>query len=271
MPHIAALNIYPIKGCRGIVLDRARVLATGFEHDREWMIVTAEGRFLTQREEPRLALIQTTLSRSALTLTVPEGAAMKIPLEMTGERVEVTVWRDRCTALDAGPRAAELLSDFLGRPVRLVRFDPEGRRVSAPEWTQGVEGITQFADGFAWLIASEASLTDLNSRLPAPLPMNRFRPNIVLGGVAAFDEDRVHEFVADGVRLRAVKPCARCVVTTTDQSTGTRDGDEPLRTLRQFRFDRQLKGVTFGQNLILIAGAGRDLSVGQNIALDWKT
>jgi uncharacterized protein YcbX len=154
--------------------------------------------------------------------------------------------------------------------VRLVRFDPAGRRVSSPEWTQGVEGLAKFADAFAWLIVSEASLQDLNARLSAPLPMNRFRPNIVLGGVDPFDEDRVHEFVADGVRLRAVKACARCVVTTTNQATGTRDGDEPLRTLREFRFDRRLKGVTFGQNLILIDGAGAELRVGQSVALEWK-
>ena len=142
--------------------------------------------------------------------------------------------------------------------------------MSAPEWTQGVEGLSKFSDAFAWLILSEASLVELNSRLPSPLPMNRFRPNIVLGGVGAFDEDRVHEFIANDVRLRAVKPCTRCIVTTTDQRTGERDGEEPLRTLRQFRFDRQLKGVTFGQNLILIAGSGQELRVGQPLALDWK-
>jgi uncharacterized protein len=270
MAHVAALNVYPVKGCRGIALERARIFATGFEHDREWLIVTAEGRFLTQREEPRLALIETSLTSTTLGLHVPGQGTLQIPLDMTGERMEVTVWKDRCAAFDAGSRAAACLSDFLGRAVRLVRFDPEGRRLSSPEWTQGVEGFSKFADGFAWLITSEASLADLNSRLPAPLPMNRFRPNIVLGGVGAFDEDRVHEFVADGVRLRAVKPCARCVVTTTDQATGMRDGEEPLRTLRQFRFDRGLKGVTFGQNLILIAGNGQELRVGQGLSLEWK-
>jgi uncharacterized protein YcbX len=270
MAHIAALNIYPVKACRGIALDRALVLATGFEHDREWLIVTSEGRFLTQREEPRLALIETALTPSTLELRVPNGASLQVPLGMTGERIEVTCWRDRCAAFDAGSQIAASLSDYLGRSVRLVRFDPAGRRVSSAEWTQGVEGFAQFADAFAWLVISEASLDDLNARLPSPLPMNRFRPNIVLGGVGAFDEDRVHEFVADGVRLRAVKPCTRCVVTTTDQATGTRDGEEPLKTLRQFRFDRQLKGVAFGQNLILISGVGRELSVGQSLALEWK-
>jgi uncharacterized protein YcbX len=272
MAHVAAINVYPVKGCRGIALERARILATGFEHDREWLIVAPEGRFLTQREEPRLALIETSLTPANLQLRTPAGEALQIPLEMTGERVEVTCWRDRCAAFDAGARAAAFLSDFFGRSVRLVRFDPDGRRVSSPEWTGGAVGLSKFADAFAWLIISEASLADLNSRLPAPLPMNRFRPNIVLGGVGAFDEDRVHEFVTEGgARLRAVKPCARCVVTTTDQQTGTRDGEEPLRTLRQFRFDRQLKGVTFGQNLILIAGSGQELRVGQSLALDWKS
>ncbi|MGH8186374.1 MAG: MOSC domain-containing protein, partial [Steroidobacteraceae bacterium] len=201
-----------------------------------------------------------------LRLRVSSGRELTVPIGMRGKEVEVTCWRDQCAAFDAGDDAAALLSDHLESPVRLVRFDVRRKRASNRDWTKEIEALTQFADAFAWLAISQVSLDDLNARLPEPLPMNRFRPNIVIEGLPAFGEDRVHELVGDGVRLRAVKACTRCIVTTTNQATGRRDGDEPLRTLRQFRFDRELKGVTFGQNLILIEGAGRELRVGQELA-----
>ena len=128
-----------------------------------------------------------------------------------------------------------------------------------------MEALNQFSDGFPWLLISEASLEELNSRLSRKLPMNRFRPNIVVQGLPPFGEDLIHELAGDGVRLRRAKPCARCIVTTTDQATGTRDGDEPLRALAKFRFDRELKGVLFGQNMILIEGLGAQLRVGQEL------
>jgi uncharacterized protein len=267
MIRIAAINIYPVKACRGIARERALVTATGFEHDREWLIVRPNGRFITQREEPRLASIETALTDEVLRLRVSPGRELTVPLAMQGTEVEVTCWRDQCAAFDAGEDAAAFLTEYLDSPVRLVRFDTRRKRSSNREWTHEVEALYQFADAFAWLAISQESLDDLNARLQQPLPMNRFRPNIVLEGLPPFGEDRVHEFTSDGVRLRAVKACTRCIVTTTDQATGRRDGDEPLRTLRQFRFDRELKGVTFGQNLILIEGAGRELRVGQQLAV----
>ena len=117
---------------------------------------------------------------------------------------------------------------------------------------------------------SNASLADLNRRLDRPLPMNRFRPNIVIDGVDAYAEDRIHELVADGIRLRAVKPCTRCIITTTDQATAERDGEEPLRTLRSYRFSTELRGILFGQNLVLVEGVGRELRVGETLAVTWK-
>lgn len=270
MVRICALNIYPVKSCRGIPRERALVTATGFEHDREWLIVRPDGRFITQREQPRLALIETALTDEALRLRVGSGRELTIPIGMRGKEVEVTCWRDQCAAFDAGEDAAAFLTDHMESPVRLVRFDVRRKRASNRDWTREVEALYQFADAFAWLAISQASLDDLNTRLPAPLPMNRFRPNIVLEGLPPFGEDSVHELVGDAVRLRAVKPCTRCIVTTTNQTTGRREGDEPLRTLRQFRFDRELKGVTFGQNLILIEGAGRALRVGQELAVVLK-
>jgi uncharacterized protein len=270
MIRITALNIYPVKGCRGVALDSARISAAGFEHDREWLIVRPDGRFMTQREEPRLALIETALigsesSGTQLQLRVPGGAELRASCDAQGKEVEVTCWKDRCAAFDAGDEAADFLTRYLGKPYRLVRFDERRKRPSGVEWTQGREALNRFTDAFPWLLISEASLEDLNSRLTRKLPMNRFRPNIVVNGLPAFGEDTLHDLVGDGVRLRRAKPCTRCIVTTTDQATGIRDGDEPLRTLAKFRFDRTLKGVLFGQNLILIDGLGARLRVGQEL------
>lgn len=263
--RITALNIYPVKGCRGIALDSARIAATGFEHDREWLITRPDGRFMTQREEPRLALIETALAGETLRLHVPGGGELSVPINTRGREVEVTCWKDLCAAFDAGEEAAEFLTRYLGSPMRLVRFDARRKRPANPQWTPGVEALNQFSDGFPWLLASEASLEDLNSRLSRKLPMNRFRPNIVVSGLPPFGEDHLHDLAGGGVRLRRAKPCTRCIVTTTDQATGTRDGDQPLRTLAQFRFDRELKGVVFGQNMILIDGVGAQLRVGQEL------
>lgn len=263
MITVTALNIYPVKSCKGIALEQALITDTGFARDREWLIARPDGQFITQRQEPRLALITTALTDDALILSAPAVGALRIPFAMRGDPAEVICWRDKCAAFDAGAEAARWLQAYLGAPHRLVRFDPSRRRLSSKEWTQEVDAITQFADGFAFMTISQASLDDLNGRLARALPMNRFRPNLVLDGLPAFGEDQVHEFTGDGIRLRVVKPCTRCAITTTDQATGQRDGDEPLRTLRSYRFSPELKGVMFGQNLILIEGAGRQLRVGQ--------
>jgi uncharacterized protein len=271
MARIEALNIYPVKSCRGIPLQTAEVTASGFMHDREWMIVREDYRFITQREEPRLALIEPRFVDDSLELRAPEVGAIRIPLTAEGQAVEAVCWRDRCAAFDLGAETAQWLSDYLQRAVRLVRFDPRGKRRSDTKWTQDVEAFSRFSDAFPWLIISQASLDDLNSRLPAPLPMNRFRPNIVLDGVPSYAEDRVDELAIGAVRLRIVKPCTRCAITTTDQYTAARETDEPLRTLRQYRFSRELKGVLFGQNAILLAGNGERMRVGQEIELSWKS
>lgn len=274
MITITALNIYPVKSCRGIALERARITDTGFAHDREWLIVRPDGRFVTQREEPRLALIETALNSEALTLTAPGMGALHVALDGRDDghdrAVEVTCWHDRCAAFDAGTEAADWLTSFMGKPLRLVRFDSSRKRPSSPEWTQGVEALSQFADAFAWLIISQASLDDLNRRLERPLPMNRFRPNIVLDGLPAYGEDDVHQLSADGITLRIVKPCTRCIIPTTNQATAQREGNEPLRTLSSYRFSKELRGVLFGQNAILMEGAGRELTVGQRLGVETK-
>jgi uncharacterized protein YcbX len=264
---ITALNVYPVKSCAGTTLQRARLTPTGFEHDRQWMIVRPNGRFVTQRELPRLALVRPVLTEGLLRLNAPGNEPVSIEIEHGGAAVDVVVWRDQCKAIDAGDPIAHWLEQFLGEPLRLVRFDPAFKRVSDRAWTGDLEAFAQFSDGFPWLLISQASLDALNARLSCALPMNRFRPNIVVAGLGAFEEDALEHLFNDLVTLRPVKPCARCAITTTSQEEGQRDGDEPLRTLRTFRFDATLRGVTFGQNVVLVRGAGEWLEVGQELRL----
>jgi uncharacterized protein YcbX len=266
---LSAINIYPVKSCAGIALSQAEVLQTGLAHDRDWMIVDANGRFISQREVSRLALVKPRLMANALLFDAPGMPPLSV-VSAYGSNVEVTVWQDRCAAWDEGNEAADWLSQYLAKPVRLVRFDDSQQRLSNQAWTGAMQAPTHFSDGFAVLVISEASLADLNARLAAPIPMNRFRPNLVLTGLAAYDEDRAHELWSDAVRLRVVKPCTRCTITTVDQLTGEVTGVEPLHTLKTFRFSRELRGVMFGQNAIVIAGAGHTLQVGQTFDLSWK-
>jgi len=265
--HIHSLYVYPVKSCAGIAQASARLAATGFAHDREWMIVTPEGQFLTQREAPRMALITTRLAGDTLRLATPAGKAPPLALDHEGARCEVTVWRSRCPAFDAGDAPAAFLSDWLQRPVRLVRFDPAGERLSSREWTGEISAPNLFSDGYPLLVLSVASVADLNRRVGRDLPMNRFRPNVVITGVPAYTEDMGSELVAGEVALRLTKPCTRCAITTTDQVTGERDGEEPLRTLKTYRFDRELHGVTFGRNAVILRGQGGNLAVGQPVVL----
>jgi uncharacterized protein YcbX len=266
MPTIQALYCYPVKSCRGIALDAAPLTDTGIAHDREWMVVDCDGRFISQRESPALALIVPALESGALVLQARGAAPVSIPFDHAGESREVTIWDDQCVGIDQGDDAARWLAARLGRAVRLVRFDQRVRRRSDPGWTGETVAYTAFSDGYALLVISQASLDDLNSRLPSPLPMNRFRPNIVLGGLGPFGEDRLTDLVADGVRLRVVKPCTRCIITTTDQDSGVASGTEPLRTLKTYRWNARLRGVTFGQNVVIVEGAGRELRIGQFVS-----
>jgi uncharacterized protein len=267
---IAGLHVYPIKSAGGIELERVDLTNAGMAHDRRWMLVRPNGNFLTQRELPRLALLRPSVSETELRLHAPGQADIVLPLEQAGERRRVTVWGHSCEAFDEGEQVAAWLEHFLARRCRLVRFDPSHRRLSSREWTGEVEAENRFSDGYPVLAISNASLLDLNTRLKRPIPMNRFRPNIVLDGLDAFDEDRLEELSCGEIRLRIVKPCTRCIITTTDQATGNVEGDEPLRTLKSYRYSKALRGVCFGQNLIVVAGVGAQLRRGQTLQLSWK-
>jgi MOSC domain-containing protein len=267
--RIAQLWCYPLKSAAGIALDEARLTPAGLEADRSWMIVTPAGHFLTQREVPRLALISPALTADALQLRV-RSAVLTVPLHADGSRIPVRIWKDSCLGIDAGDEAAAWLGRLLQRECRLVRFDPAQRRLSSRHWSGALEAENRFTDGFPLMVLSEASLAELNTRLQSPLPMNRFRPNIVLAGIDPYEEDRIGELSDGALRLRLVKPCTRCRITTTNQRTAEVEGDEPLRTLKSYRYDATLKGVLFGQNALVVAGAGSLLARGQSLQVSWK-
>ena len=267
---VSALNMYPVKSCKGVALREALLTPMGFAHDRHWMLVRPNGRFVTQRELPRMALIGTAVDQGTLTLTAPDMQPLTVSSAELGVARPVTVWKFDGRGIDCGTDAARWATKYLETDLSLVAFDTTLPRECSPEWTRDTPAITEFADGFPVLVISRASLADLNSRLPKPLPMERFRPNLVIDGVEAYAEDRIHELRAGGVTLRLVKPCARCSITTTDQQVGAVDGVEPLRTLKEYRFDKVLRGVMFGQNAIVVSGAGQKLRVGDSLDVSWR-
>lgn len=251
--NLSALHVYPVKGCRGMSPPAAWAGPRGLDGDRRWMIVDGAGVFITQRTHPHLALIAPEPVPGALVLRAPGVPPLTVPLGDHGGpaldtgSVEVTVWRDEALARDAGDEAAAWLSAYVGEPVRLVHMPEDTHRPVDPHYA--VPGdIVSFADGFPWLLISEGSLDDLNGRLARPIPMDRFRPNLVVKGCEPFAEDTWKRIRIGDAVFRVVKPCARCVVTTTDQETGEPEGPEPLRTLATYR--RVGDGVMFGQNLL---------------------
>nr|WP_246881259.1 MOSC N-terminal beta barrel domain-containing protein [Acidovorax sp. JG5] len=273
---ISRLFVYPVKSCAGIAVQEALLTDTGLDLDRAWMVVDAEGVFLTQRTLPRMALIRPQLKTSELVLRAPGMLALHVAIDAVEGPATVTVWEDTVPAWDMGPLAAQWFSDFLGQPCSLVRFDPDYRRLSSMDWTEGVEAPNQFADAFPLLVTSEASLAELNARLAATgqegVGMERFRPNVVLAGFGAHDEDRVDMVRVDAggheVHLQPVKPCSRCPIPNIDPATA-QSSPAVADTLQTYRQDERLGGaVTFGMNAIVRQGAGQVLRVGQRVAAD---
>jgi len=257
---LTSLTLYPIKSARGIPLDAWEVHEFGLRHDRRFMVVDQSGEFLTQRDYPSLALVAPAVDGNVLQVSAPGMPLLEVPLEpkptvMTG----VTVWRDQCAAAWLGETAARWFSDVLDVSCSLVHMPDSTRRPVDPAYDSTGSRVS-FADAFPFLLISEASLADLNRRLTDPLPMSRFRPNLTVGGAAAYDEDRWARIEIGKIGLRVVKPCARCVITTTDQNTLQR-GVEPLRTLAAYR--NTGGKVMFGQNAIH-EGAGH-LRVGDRV------
>lgn len=269
MARVASLHVYPVKSCRGMDVDSFRVTETGPEWDRRWMIVmAAEGRFISQRSHPALARIAVAVGGGSLRLAGDGIEPLVIPLDHGGESRRVVVWNDTCAGVDAGDDAADWLAAMLGEPLRLVRIDPSVPRLASTEYAGPGRRPVSFADAYPVLMISTESLAELNRRLPEAIPMNRFRPNVVIEGVAAHAEDAMTHFRFGQVVLRGVKHCTRCAIPTTDQLTGARDPrQEPIRTLKTYRNDRALKGVTFGQNCVIEAGIGERLAVGATLMI----
>ena len=274
---IAQLFIYPIKSCAGIELKEAVLTDTGLDLDRAWMVVDEHGVFLSQRELPRMALIQPLLKTYDMIVKAPGMLALHVSIDEVEKPVTVTVWEDTVKAFDMGDLAAQWFSDFLGKAVRLVRFDPEQTRLSSMKWTNGIEAKNGFDDGFAVLVTSVASLKVLNDKLVADgekaVTMQRFRPNVVLTGVDAHDEDRLDTLnieTQEGVaQLKHVKPCVRCTIPDVDLQSG-KQGTAVGDMLQSYRADPQMDGgITFGMNAIVLSGEDSTLRVGQAVGANY--
>lgn len=244
---LASIVVYPIKSAGGVQLDASRVASYGLELDRRWMLIDGLGESVTQRTVPRMALLQVEIATEHLIVRAPGHPALDVALEpSSGEAVTTRIWSDVCTGLAVDPAADAWFSAFLGMPVRLVHLPEVSLRTVDQAYADPTD-VVGFADGFPFLLTSEGSLADLNARAGTRIPMDRFRPNLVVDGFDAFAEDRWERIRIGDVRFRVAKACARCSVTMVDQDAAE-VGKEPLRTLGTYR--RVNGKVMFGQNLI---------------------
>jgi hypothetical protein len=268
--RLQSLRVHPIKSCAGIEVPEALMIETGLEFDRAWMVVDAQGEFVSQRELPRMALVRPTLKLHDMVLRAPGMLALHIALDTVELPVRVKVWDDTVAAYDMGELAAQWFTDFLGQPLRLARFDPDQRRLSSKRWSGDIDAQNAFSDGFPILVASQAGLDEFNRRMAAAghsaVGMERFRPNLVLDGLDAHGEDHLDEIVFEApegpVRLKLVKPCARCSIPDVDPAMGAA-GHAVGDVLASYRADARLDGaLTFGMNAVLVEGVDCLLKVG---------
>ncbi len=281
--RLSQINIYPIKSLKGISLDSAVVEERGLQYDRRWMLTTPDGMFFTQREFPQMATVTVGLESGGLRVQSKKAGSMLVPFEPDkGERKTVTIWLSICDGLIYNGEVSEWFSDAIGTNCRLVYMPDDTRRNVNPLFNKN-DDVVSFADGYPLMLLSEASLTELNDRLAAnaeelfePLPMNRFRPNLVVAGSDAYAEDNWGKIRVGDAVFRSTKPCERCVITTVDQLKGESTGKEPLKTLASFRMAKNLipdqyaslgvdpNGVLFGQNLIA-ESVGETIKVGDKV------
>lgn len=276
--RISQINIYPIKSLKGISLESSLVEERGLQYDRRWMLIDSGGMFMTQREFPRMAVVEVGIGDD-LYVTAEGFGTLELPLlPETGKRLDVTIWQSICEAELYQPAANEWFSDVLGTACQLVYMPDDTRRNVSELFNRG-DDVVSFADGYPLLVIGEKSLADLNSRLDEPVPMNRFRPNIVVSGSPAFAEDNWRKIRVGDANFRATKPCARCLITTVDQSSGKSGGKEPLRTLASYRMAKDIMpnrlgsfglnetAVLFGQNLIA-ENVGTTICVGDIVNVE---
>ncbi|MBR7779089.1 MOSC domain-containing protein [Undibacterium rugosum] len=278
MPYLSELTLYPIKSCAGISLSNAVVGESGLVYqgirDREWMLVTPDGQFLTQRSHPHMARLRTRIEDGVLHVSWPGRPDIALPPDIVWQREStVTVWDDTLPALDAGDTIAAWFSAALGENCRLVKVAPHAQRTASLKWTGEPAVRTLFSDGYPFLLAAQSSLDDLNQRAAAQghaaVPINRFRPNLVIADSPAFEEDYAAQFVfSDGIELRSVKPCTRCPMPAVDQTSGIA-GWNPVDILQSYRSNPKVDGeTTFGVNLIVAQGLGQTLQVGAQLDID---
>ncbi|HEX7442014.1 MAG TPA: MOSC N-terminal beta barrel domain-containing protein [Caldimonas sp.] len=270
--RVQSLHVHPVKSCAGTEVIEALLIETGFEFDRAWMVVDGAGEFVTQRELPRMALVRPMLKTFEMVLRAPGMLALHVALDAVEKPLSASIWGERVAAYDMGDLSARWFSQFLGRELRLVRFDPEQKRLADSRWTGALAAETSFQDAFPLLVVSNASLAELNRRLAAAghaaVTMARFRPNVVLDGLDAHGEDALDEIVFatdDGpIRLRLVKPCARCPIPDVDPATGV-TGHAVGDALARYRADPRRDGqITFGMNAVVVEGIDRALRTGMS-------
>lgn len=258
---LTGIFVFPIKSCAGISLSQSQVSKRGLQGDRNWMIVDQDGLFVTQRTVPKMALIKTNFDDGDLTLTF-EKNSFQVKRSSNEKKAKVKVWSDEVSAIEEDSTISSALSDFLGLKCRLVRFPDDEKRIVSQKYASPTDEVG-FADGFSFLLAARESLADLNSRMAKPLPMDRFRPNLVVSGGGVYAEDKWKKIRIGEIVFDVSKPCARCPITTVDQEKGVSGGKEPLQTLATYR--RENGKVMFGQNLIH-HGEGL-LRVGMNVEI----
>jgi len=244
MISLSELTIYPLKSCGEIALNQAKLSPFGLELDRRWMLIDEYGVMLTQRKHARMCLIRCRLNNGQLSVNAPGMPSLDI--QITDNITKATVWEDTCNAYDCGDAASNWFSTFLNTPAHLVYFpDDEQRQVDLNYARKG--DITAFSDGFPYLLISQASLDDLNSRLQTAVEMNRFRPNLVITGNEAFAEDQWKHIRIGTIEFSLVKPCSRCTIPSINPANAEKTA-EPVKTLASYRL-RENK-IFFGQNVI---------------------
>jgi len=277
MAILSQLILYPIKSCAGMAVEEAEATVSGLRacgvHDREWMLVDEEGQFLTQREYPRMATIRPRVDGDALLVTAPGMAPLRLPLALdAGARtLRVQIWDDNVEASDCGDAAAAWFGQALDGTCRLVRFRPGLERPTSTRWTGGAPSSARFADAYPLLLIGASALEEINARMLAAgreaLPMNRFRPNLVVEGTDPFEEDYTETLSTGDIVIKPVKPCARCPIPAVDQATGI-PGPDPLDILQSWRGKAILDGaVCVGMNCIVLEGAGGTLRLGQELSV----
>lgn len=252
MLKLSEIYVYPVKSLGGIRLEKSNITTRGLENDRRFMLVDENGRFLSQREYPQLAVFETAIKGNFLEITDKNtGLNLKVSLLPNSQfpALSVTIWDDTVTAIEINQAASDWFTQALGISTRLVYMHEQSQRKTEPEYSLTGNEITSFSDGYPILIIGQSSLDNLNNRLENPVNINRFRPNFVFTDGESFEEDNWHEFIIGSVRFFGVKPCARCIMTTVDQETGEKKGREPLLTLNKYR--KAGNKILFGQNVLI--------------------